>query len=115
MSVDDEPKPPLLGISTYDAGLDRQLRRNLTTLRDKSRGKELAGLLDDVLAGRRSLREVARTPEWNDAVAPAARQMAQQWAGLTPTQREEIIAQGQHQLEVERRQAERELQERPPR
>lgn len=96
----DEPVP-LLGITAQDAGLDRQLRDTLRTLRD-STTPELRDLLDDVLAGRRSLREVARSPEWDSAVAPAAQQATEQWSALPPEQREALVQQGAEQLEAAR-------------
>lgn len=118
MSPADEQEgaqAPLLDLTAQDAGLDRQLRENLKTLRDRSGNAELASLLDDVLAGRRSLREVARTPEWNAAVAPAAQQMMQQWARLTPDERDALVAEGHEQLEASRARAYAERQQRDDR
>lgn len=101
----DASRSPLLTATAFDAGLDRQLRRHLTTLRDQNAGTTLGTMLDDVLAGRRRLRDVARTPEWNIAVARAAERMMRQWSALSTQQRRELVEQGRERLEVERRQA----------
>jgi hypothetical protein len=93
---------PLLGITVQDAGMDRMLRRSVVELRDRSAGTPLADLLDDVLAGRRSLRDVARTPEFDAAVAPAAREASEQWANLSPEERDALVAQGKATLEESR-------------
>lgn len=103
---------PLLGITAADAGMDRQLRENLTVLKGKHAGTPLASLLGDVLAGRRSLREVARTPEWDAAVAPAAERMTRQWAQLSPEEREALAARGREELEQSRMRAHAERQPR---
>lgn len=76
-----EPRP-LLGATADDPALERALRADLATLRDRVPGSPLARMLDDVLAGRRSLREVARTPEWGEAVGPAAEAAATRWAEI---------------------------------
>lgn len=112
MSLPDEHRRPLLEITAHDPGMDRKLRRNLIALRDKSKGTEMADLLDDVLAGRKSLREVARTSAWNDAVAPAVDKMMEQWAKLSDPEKQVLAAQGREQLDVERCEAFREQQER---
>ncbi|AEI13633.1 hypothetical protein [Cellulomonas gilvus] len=101
MSEPNQPEP-LLGITAQDAGMDRMLRRSLTELRDQNAGTPLGDLLDDVLAGRRSLRDVARTPEFDAAVAPAAQKATQQWAALSPEERDTLVAQGKAQLEESR-------------
>lgn len=106
MSEHEGERPaPLLGLTAQDAGMDRQLRANLRTLRDRASSPDLAAMLDDVLAGRRNLREVARTPEWNEAVAPASQQMTQQWARLSPQERDALVAEGREQLEADRARA----------
>lgn len=76
-------------------------------LRDRSAGTELAALLDDVLAGRRTLRDVARTQAFNDAVVPAAQKMSRQWSELGAADRDALIERGRRQLEADRAAASR--------
>ena len=104
MTGGPEPQdaPPLLGITAQDAGMDRMLRESVRTLRDQHSGTPLGEMLGDVLAGRRTLRDVARTPEWDAAVAPATERMAQQWAALSTEERERLVAEGQAELERQR-------------
>ncbi|ASR56069.1 hypothetical protein [Cellulomonas sp. PSBB021] len=97
MSEQDE-RPPLLSVTAGDAGADRVLRRQVAALRDQAVGTPLGDMLDDVLAGRRTLRDVARTPEFDEVVAPAARVATEQWAALTPQERETLVAQGREQV-----------------
>ena len=104
MTEGTEPNdaPPLLGITEQDAGMDRMLRASVRTLRDQHAGTPLGEMLDDVLAGRRTLRDVARTPEWDAAVAPAAERMTEQWAELSTQEREQLVAEGQAELDRQR-------------
>lgn len=105
-----EQPAPLLGVTATDAGLERQLRASLRTIRDRTQDPALAGMLDDVLAGRRSLRDVARTPEWNAAVESSTRQATQAWARMSPQERAELVQTGREELEQARLQAYRENQ-----
>jgi hypothetical protein len=110
---DDAPeRHPLLGISARDAELDRRLRKDLVALRDWAPGIELANLLDDVLAGRRSLHDVARTSAFNDLVAPAVRQVTRRFAEPSPAEREALVEEGRLQQAEDRRAAESERRSR---
>src|SRR5665647_201890 len=102
MSISDQPEQPLLPLAAHDPGLDRRLRRDLATLRDRAAGTDLAMLLDDVLAGRRSLREVARTKAFDDVVAPAAQKMSEQWSVLSQDEKDALVESGRRELEADR-------------
>lgn len=98
MTDDRDTPPPLLGITAADPALDRQLRAQLTALRDRAVGSELGSILDDVLAGRRSLRDAARTTAFAGVVGPAVTEMADAWARMTPEQRSDLAADGERTL-----------------
>jgi hypothetical protein len=67
------------------------LRRQLAELRDRDPQNPFGRILDDVLRGRRSLRDAARTPEWDAAITPAAATLAEHWAQLSDAQREAVL------------------------
>lgn len=102
MTTSDEPERPLLGIAAHDPGLDRRLRRDLATLRERSSGTELATLLDDVLAGRRTLPEVARTEAFTAAVMPKVQTMMTQWSQLSQDEKDALVEAGRRELDAER-------------
>ncbi|GIG36226.1 hypothetical protein [Cellulomonas pakistanensis] len=91
---------PLLGITAGNPGFDRQLRAQLTVLRDRSAGTELGSVLDDVLAGRRSLRDAARTTAFAGAVEPAVAESTAAWARMTSEQRSELAAEGEREMQA---------------
>lgn len=96
--MSDESTPPLLSLTAHDPGWDQHLRTQIATLRDRYQGTELANLLDDVLKGRRTLRDVARTRAFDDAVRPAVDQMAVAWASLSEDERAELAQQAADRL-----------------
>ncbi|VTR76650.1 hypothetical protein [Cellulomonas hominis] len=96
--MSDESTPPLLGLTAHDPAWDRHLRAQVSILRDRARGTELAALLDDVLAGRRTLREVARTPAFDEAVRPAVQRMATEWDSLSEAERDELARQAAERI-----------------
>jgi hypothetical protein len=98
MSAEDEQEP-LLTVTANDRAWDRRLREQIGFLRDKSRGTEFADLLDDVLKGRRTLREVARTPAFDEAVRPAVQKMASEWDALTESEKEALAAQAKVRID----------------
>ncbi|MQA85807.1 MAG: hypothetical protein GEV03_14600 [Streptosporangiales bacterium] len=63
---------PMIDIARGDPVRSRQLRAALKTLRDRSNDREFRRLVDDVLAGRRALRDVARTQTFDRVVTPLA-------------------------------------------
>ncbi|WP_282946500.1 hypothetical protein [Cellulomonas endometrii] len=93
-----ETPTPLLGITVGNPTFDRQLRQQLTVLRDRAAGTELGDVLDDVLAGRRTLRDAARTPAFGGAVEPAVAETTTAWARLAPEKRAELAADGEREL-----------------
>jgi len=91
-------QPPLLSSTADDAAADRLLRQQVARLRDGTAGTPLGDMLADVLAGRRSLRDVARTQEFDAVVAPAVRTAGEQWAALSSEEREALLAEHREEL-----------------
>jgi hypothetical protein len=84
--------PPLLGITAHDPEADRRLRRQLAVLRDRSPGTPFARLIDEVLAGRRTLRDAAQSDEWARAITPTTTALTQAWAALSPEQQQGLLS-----------------------
>ena len=99
MTDTPETPPALLGITAGNPTFDGQLREQLTVLRDRSAGTELGSILDDVLAGRRTLRDAARTSAFGGAVGPAVTETTAAWAQMTPEQRAGLAADGERDLQ----------------
>ncbi|MGG5260756.1 hypothetical protein [Phycicoccus avicenniae] len=68
MSVDaggpGEERPPVLPTLRNEPRLEAHVRESLRILRDSTDDPALRRRLEDVIAGRGSLRELARTPEF---------------------------------------------------
>ncbi|MBM6401269.1 hypothetical protein [Phycicoccus sonneratiae] len=76
---DGEPEQPLLPSYRSRPDLDRALRANLRTLRDRCPDADLRERLDAVVAGRASLRELARSPEYQAFLGPLVLEGARRW------------------------------------
>lgn len=63
------------------------------TLARHSTGTELRDLIDDVLGGRRPLRDALAAPEMAHHVTPGFERVQDEWARLTPRERAEIADQ----------------------
>lgn len=74
-----EPEQPLLPSYRARPDLDRALRANLRTLRDRCPDADLRERLDAVLAGRAGLRELARSPGYQAFVGPLVLEGARRW------------------------------------
>ncbi|TLW94944.1 hypothetical protein FFT09_03585 [Saccharomonospora piscinae] len=102
---------PLLDVARGDAALSRHLRNSLTLLRGKTEDPEFRHLVDDVLTGRRGLRDVAGSAAFARALNPLAEQGAEQYRALSDEERDELAALGERQFaelrERERAEAQR--------
>ncbi|MGG5259004.1 hypothetical protein [Phycicoccus avicenniae] len=74
-----EPEQPLLPSYRRRPELDRALRANLRTLRDRCPDADLRERFDAVLAGRTPLRELARSREDQDFLGPLVLDGARRW------------------------------------
>lgn len=102
----------MLDVAGGDPALSRHLRNSLTLLRDRSDDPEFRRLADDVLAGRRGLREVATSPVFAQALNPQVERFAQRYEQLSDAERAALAAQGEEQLAAERAVIEQERRER---
>jgi hypothetical protein len=73
-----------------DASRARELRANLAVFARKSDSPEIHKLVSEVLAGRRSVRQVFRTKEFNDAGMRGMTNIEKGIAQLTDEQRAEL-------------------------
>src|SRR5688500_14255711 len=103
---------PMLDVAAGDPALSRHLRNSLTLLRDRSDDPEFRRLADEVLTGRRGLRDVATSPVFAQALNPQVERFAQRYEELSDEERAALAAQGAEQLAAERERIERERRER---
>jgi len=92
MSPDPSAVPPLLPSLPPNRALDQQLRRSLEVLRDQTDDAALRRRIDDVVAGRSSLRALARDGAFGAMMQPLVERGLQQLDELTPEQRRDAEA-----------------------
>jgi hypothetical protein len=88
------PGPPPLDVARGDQALSDHLRRALRTLRDRNDNEDFRRVVDDVLAGRKGLREVYLSPAFAAGLDPGVRQFAQRYEQLSPEERAELAERG---------------------
>ncbi|PVG82276.1 hypothetical protein DDE18_12320 [Nocardioides gansuensis] len=88
--TEERDEVPLLPSLATDRRLDAQLRDSLRILRDQAEDAELRERIADVLAGRTSLRALARSPEFEAFVTPLARRGWQAWEQMAEDEREQL-------------------------
>jgi hypothetical protein len=84
--------PPLLPSLPANRALDQHLRRSLEVLRDQTDDATLRRRIDDVVAGRSSLRSLARDGAFGVMMQPLVERGLQQLDALTPEQRRDAEA-----------------------
>lgn len=89
----------LLPSMATDRRLDALLRDSLRTLRDRAEEPALRERIDDVLAGRASLRVLARSPEFEELVAPLARRGWQALEEMGPDERQQLTEDARARLD----------------
>jgi hypothetical protein len=97
---------PLLDIARGDAARSRQLRSSLRVLRDRTDNPQFRKLLDDVLAGRTGLRDVARTSLFDQLVSPGVQQSVERLREMPEEEKQRRAAEAEAQLERFREEAE---------
>lgn len=76
-----------------DSAADHLARECLRTIARHSTGTELRDLIDDVLGGRRPLRDALAAPEMAHHVALGFERVQDEWVRLSPRERAEIAGQ----------------------
>jgi hypothetical protein len=95
-----KPRPePLLDVARGDAARSHVLRESLKILRERSADPAFGKLVDDVLAGRRGLREAVASPLFNQALTPGVQEAASRYQEMSEEEREHLAAEGERQLD----------------
>jgi hypothetical protein len=97
---------PMLDIARGDPARSRFLRAALTRLRDTSGDERFHTMVDDILAGRRSLRDAATSEVFNRGIADKVDEGARRYQELSEAEREALAAMGEQQFAELRGQAE---------
>jgi hypothetical protein len=76
---------------TGDPALTKQLKVSLQRLRDGAGGPALAELARDVLEGRTTLRDVARSSAYATAMTPVMQRLQEWNANMTDDERDQLV------------------------
>ncbi|WP_433230952.1 hypothetical protein [Actinomadura formosensis] len=79
MTEFDETGQPMMDIARGDQRASMRIRRDLEVLKDNSANPEFQRLVQDVLAGRRSLREAAGSAIFGAEMSPRIDQVEEKW------------------------------------
>lgn len=76
-----------------DPAISDHLRQSLRILQDRSEDDDFKRLVDDVLSGRTSLRDVYDSQTFATALDDGVREFRRRWESLTDEERTELAAQ----------------------
>jgi hypothetical protein len=79
MAEFDDLGQPMMDVAGDDAAASRRVRRNLEILQENSSNPEFRDLVQDVLDGRRSLREVAGGSLFTSELTPHMEKFSEKW------------------------------------
>lgn len=96
--LDPAVQAAFLDVAHGDRGLAKHFRDSLELLRDKTTDPGFLAVIDDVLAGRKPPRALARSAAFDRVVAPRLEQYTLYLATLTPEERDALAEQGRAQL-----------------
>ena len=88
--ADDEDQSGIMDLVHGDAASARDLRANLAVFARRSDNPQIHRLVSEVLSGKRSVREVFKTKEFNDASLKHFANVEKGIAQLTEEQRAEL-------------------------
>ncbi len=97
-SPDNERQEPMLDVARGDPAVSRHLRDCLRLLRERSDDPSFQRLVDDVLRGRRGLREVCRSPEFAAVLDGRVAQFAPRLDELSDDERARLAERGNRYL-----------------
>ncbi|WP_072752902.1 hypothetical protein [Rhodococcus maanshanensis] len=89
---------PVIDLAGGDPGVSRHLRDVLQKLSERSHDREFKELVEDVLSGRRGLRDVASSPVFARELDPLVAAGARKFTELSEEQRADLAAEGDRQL-----------------
>lgn len=109
MSPSDEP--PMMDIARGDATASRQIRRNLEILQEHSKNPEFRSLIQEVLDGRRSLREAAGSGLFTSEITPYMQTFTRKWEDATAKDQDVLPAEDLEEFHDLKAEAARRTQE----
>lgn len=86
---------PIAAFTRGDQTRAEFLRGNLEKIRDRTENSDVRRLVDEVLAGRRTVRELVREEAFVGELDKGMHAFASSWEQLTPEQRAALVRQGQ--------------------
>lgn len=102
-----EPDETVLDVARGDKALSRHLSTSLELLRDRSDNADFRRVVDDVLNGRASLREVYHTPAFAAGLDPDVQKFAERWDELSQDERDRLAEEGRRAFAAENERIER--------
>jgi hypothetical protein len=93
-----EQDEPMLDVARGDQARSKFLRASLVKLRDTSGDEQFRSMVDDILSGRRSLREAASSEVFNRGIADKVDEGVRQYEALSDEEKEALAAQGEQQF-----------------
>ncbi|AOS65446.1 hypothetical protein [Actinoalloteichus hymeniacidonis] len=97
MTQPGEAREPMLDIAGGDEARSRRLMRTVKAARDSAADPALRALLEDVVAGKKGLREIAGTEAFGRAAAPAINRFAEIYQNLSDEERAAAEEEGRRQ------------------
>jgi hypothetical protein len=92
-------KDPVLDIARGDPAVSKALSSSLKILRDRSDDPAFKTMVDDILAGKKSLREAASSQAFNQGISVKAHAGFEWYRNLSDEERERGAEQGRAQLD----------------
>ena len=96
-----EQDKPTLDVARGDKALSQHLHQSLEILRDRSDSDDFRRVVDDVLNGRASLRDVYNTSAFAAGIEPGVRKFAERWDELSQEERDRLAREGRHAFDAE--------------
>ena len=96
---------PVEAFTGGDRTRSHHLRRNLATIAEHADDPRVRRLVEEVLAGRRTVRELVRDEAFEAVLDSGMAAFAERWQELSVEERAELVREGQQQ-EAARREAE---------
>lgn len=104
---------PTLDIAHGDAALSKHLKNSLNLLRKKTDDPEFKSMVDDIIAGRKSLRDTVGSPVFSRVLDPLVGRAVEHYRSLSEQERDELAKTGEQQFEAMRADEEPQSETRP--